>query len=196
MTGAFELKLKIALFAGVVLSSPVWIFELFGFVSPGLTRRERRVTFGFSLAALALFAAGSMTGFLLFPHMVELLASFASTEDSTILSAAYYVDFVMKIVVATGIAFTLPVFMVLLNALGLVSARTLLRSWRLIVVAIVVFSALVTPAADVLSMFLIAVPMAALFAGALLITHLHDRRAARRASAADLPDPVATPSGV
>ncbi|WP_322410681.1 twin-arginine translocase subunit TatC [Microbacterium invictum] len=196
VTGAFELKLKIALFAGVVLSSPIWIFELFGFVSPGLTRRERRLTVGFSFAALALFATGSVTGFLLFPHMVELLASFASAEDSTILNAAYYVDFVMKIVVATGIAFTLPVFMVLLNALGLVSARTLLRSWRLIVVAIVVFSALVTPAADVLSMFLIAVPMAALFAGALLITHLHDRRAARRASAAGLPDPVATPSGV
>lgn len=192
VTGAFELKLKIALFAGIVLSSPVWIFELFGFVSPGLTRRERRLTFGFSLAALALFAAGSVTGFLLFPHMVELLASFASPEDSTILSAAYYVAFVMKIVVATGIAFTLPVFMVLLNALGLVSAPTLLRSWRLIVVAIVVFSALVTPSADVLSMFLIAVPMAALFAGALLITHFHDARAARRASAAAFPDAVAT----
>jgi sec-independent protein translocase protein TatC len=123
--------------------------------------------------------------------MVEILTGFAPAEDSTILTASYYVDFVMKIVVAIGIAFVLPVFMVMLNVLGLVSARTLRRSWRLIVVAITLFSALVTPAADVLAMFMVAVPMSALFAAALLVAHLHDRRAARRALAAGL-DPSLT----
>lgn len=191
VTGAFELKLKIALFAGIVISSPVWLFELARFAAPGMTRREKGHTFGFFFAALALFAAGCATGFALFPHMVDLLAGFASDQDSTILSASYYVDFVMKVVIATGIAFALPVFVVLLNLLGVLPARTLRRGWRLIVVAIVVFAALVTPAADVLSMFLVALPMAALFAAAVVIAHLHDRRVSRRAVAAGLPDPFA-----
>ena len=81
----------------------------------------------------------------------------------------------------------LPVVLVMLNCLGIVSARALRRSWRLIVVAITLFSALVTPAADVLSMFLVAVPMSALFGAALLITGLHDRRAARRTLDSDHP---------
>ena len=188
VTGAFDLKLKIALFSGVVLSSPVWLFELFAFFAPGLTRREKKYTFGFALTAIPLFAAGITFGFFLFPHMVELLAGFSSNEDSTILTASYYVDFVMKIVLAIGVAFVLPVFVVMLNFLGLVSSKTIRRSWRLIVVVITLFSALVTPAADVLSMFLVAVPMSALFAAAMVITQLHDRRAARRAVPADRPD--------
>lgn len=176
VTGAFDLRLRIALFAGVVLSSPVWLYELFAFVAPGLNRREKKYTFGFLASALPLFAGGCLAGFAMFPHMVQLLASFASTEDSTILQASYYFDFVMKIVLATGIAFVLPVFLVLLNLLGMLPARTLARSWRVAVIAIVLFSALVTPAADVLSMFLIALPMAALFLAALAIAWINDRR--------------------
>lgn len=184
VTGAFDLKLKIALASAIVLSSPVWLFETFGFLAPGLTRREKRYTFGYASTAFVLFAAGCMFGFLLFPHMVELLASFASAQDSTILAASTYVDFVLKTVVATGVAFVLPVLIVLLNALGVVSASSVRRSWRFAVVAIVLFSAMVTPAADVLSMFLVAAPMSALFGTAILITHLHDRRATRRAASA------------
>lgn len=114
--------------------------------------------------------------------MVELLASFADAEDSTLLQASAYVDFVLKIVLATGIAFVLPVFLVMLNLLGILPAHTLARSWRVAIVAIVLFSAMVTPSADVLSMFLIAVPMTALFLTALLIAWLHDRREARECS--------------
>lgn len=176
VTGAFDLKIKIAIYAGVVLSSPVWLLELFAFVTPGLTRRERRFSLGFVLAAVPLFAAGCVFGFLLFPHMVQLLTGFSADQDSTILNATYYVDFVLRIVLAIGIAFVLPVLVVMLNLLGLLPAQTLRRSWRAIVVVIVLFSAMVTPAADVLSMFLVAAPMSALFGAALLITHLHDRR--------------------
>ena len=180
VTGAFDLRLKIALFAGVVLSSPVWLYQLFAFLTPGLTRREKRYTFGFLFAALPLFAAGCIAGFSLFPHMVELLTSFASEEDSTILQASYYFDFAMKIVVATGAAFVLPVFVVMLNFLGVLSATTIAKTWRVSVVAIVAFSAMVTPAADVLSMFLIAVPMTMLFVAAYLVARLHDRAVGRR----------------
>ncbi|MFT4307278.1 MAG: twin-arginine translocase subunit TatC [Microbacterium sp.] len=183
VTGAFDLKLKIALFTGIALSSPVWLYELFAFLSPGMTRREKKHTFAFLGTALPLFAAGCTAGFFLFPHMVSLLASFASTEDSTILQASYYVDFVLKVVLATGLAFVLPVFVVVLNFMGVLSARSIARGWRVALIAIVVFSAMVTPAADVLSMFLIAVPMALLFLAAFLVAHLHDRRIARREAA-------------
>lgn len=184
VTGAFDLRLSIALVTAIVVSSPVWLVEIFAFVSPGLTRRERRYTLGYALASCALFLVGCGFGFALFPHMVELLTGFASTEDSTILTASTYVDFVLKTIVATGVAFAMPVVIVLLNALGVVSAASVRKGWRIAVVAIVTFSAMVTPAADVLSLFLVAIPMAALFGAAILITHLHDRRARRRAERA------------
>ncbi|GAB3073718.1 twin-arginine translocase subunit TatC [Nocardioides zeae] len=179
VTAAFDLKLKIAIFSGIVLSSPVWFLELVAFVTPGLTGRERRAATGFLLAAVPLFAGGCAFGFWLFPHMVRVLAGFSSTEDTTILTASYYVDFVLRVVLATGIAFVLPVFLVALNLLGVLPARTLLRGWRAIVVVIVLFSALVTPAADVMSMFFVAAPMSVLFGAALVVTQVHDRRTAR-----------------
>lgn len=180
VTGAFDLKLQIAILSGLVLSSPVWLYELFAYIAPGLTPREKRYTFGFGFAALPLFAAGCTAGLFMFPHMVQLLTSFASTEDSTLLQASYYVDFVLNVVLSCGVSSTLPVFVVLLNFLGIVPARTIARGWRACVIVIVLFSALVTPAADVLSMFLVALPMTLLFFGAYLITYLHDRVVARR----------------
>lgn len=183
ITGAFDLKLRIALLGGIALSSPVWLYQLFAYIGPALSRREKRWTFGFLAAVLPLFAAGCAMGVLLFPRMIELLTGFAPAEDTTLLQASYYFDFVLKLVLAAGVAFTLPVLVVLLNFMGVLPASGIARSWRVCVVAISVFSALVTPAADLLSMFAIAVPMAALFAAALLVSWLHDRRVSRRAAA-------------
>lgn len=180
VTAAFDLRVKIALYAGVVLSSPVWLYQLFAFLTPGLTRRERGYTFGFMAAAVPLFVAGCWMGFLLFPRMVELLVDFAPAEDSTLLQASYYVDFVLKIVLAAGIAFVLPVFLVMLNVIGVLPARVIARGWRVGLIAIVAFSALVTPAADALSMFFVAAPMGLLFGAAIVITQVHDRAVAAR----------------
>jgi len=184
VSGAFDLKVRVALFAGVAIASPVWLHQLFAFFVPGLTRRERRYTLGFFFAAAPLFVAGCVVGFLLFPHIVELLAGFAPEGDSTLLAASSYVDFVMKLVLAVGVAFVLPVFVVLLNAIGVLSGRSVVRSWRVVLIGIVLFAAIATPAADVMSMFLLAAPMAVLFAGAAVIALLHDRAADRRAVAA------------
>ena len=175
VTGAFDLQLRIAVYSGIILSSPVWLGEIFGFLTPGLTAKEKKYTFGFLGAALPLFVVGCLTGLYVFPRMVEVLTSFASSEDSTILQASYYFDFVFKIVIATGIAFVLPVFLVVLNFIGLLSARSIAKAWRVSIVGIVVFAALVTPAADVLSMFFVAAPMVLLFLAALAIAWLHDR---------------------
>ncbi len=191
VTGAFDLKLQIAILSGLVLSSPVWLYEVFAFVAPGLTRKERRYTFGFLFSALPLFVTGCAAGLFMFPHMIQFLTSFASTQDSTLLQASYYVDFVLNIVLSTGVAFTIPVFVVLLNFLGILPARTIARGWRACVIAIVLFSALVTPAADVLSMFLVALPMTLLFLGAYVVAYLHDRAVTHRR-----PDLVPATQGV
>lgn len=183
VTAAFDLRMRIAVVAGVILSSPVWLLELFGFVTPGLTPRERRYVVGFAAAAIPLFAAGCTMGLLLFPHMVEVMAGFSSDQDSTILDASYYVDFVLRIVLSLGLAFVLPVFVVVLNLLGVLPAHALRRGWRVIVVVITLFSALVTPAADVLAMFLVAAPMAGLFLSAVAIASVHDHRVALRTAA-------------
>jgi len=180
VSGAFELTMRIALYTGVVLASPIWLYQAFAFFVPALTRKEKRLTVGFLASAVPLFFAGCVAGFALFPHVVELMAGFASTDDSTILQASYYFDFVLKLVVAVGVAFVLPVFVVLLNFAGVLPGMAVVASWRVVLVAIVLFCALATPAADIMSMVVLALPMTALFAVAAGVAVLHDRRIARR----------------
>jgi sec-independent protein translocase protein TatC len=181
VTGAFDLRLQIAFTIAIVVASPVWLYQIFAFLVPGLTGKERRYTFGFFFSAVPLFFAGAATGFFLFPHMVELLTSFSSDQDSTFLDAKPYYDFVIKLVLAVGIAFVLPVFLVLLNFVGVLSAKSIIKSWRVAILIICLFTAIATPAADVVSMFLLAIPMILLYFIAWVIAFLHDRRLARRA---------------
>jgi sec-independent protein translocase protein TatC len=183
ITSAFDLKLKISFYVGTVLSSPVWLYQIFAFLVPGLTRTEKRYTFGFFFSAVPLFLAGCAAGWFVLPNVVELMTGFAPTEDSAFINAQGYFDFVLKLVVAIGIAFVLPVFIVLLNFAGVISAASIIKSWRVAILVITLFTAIATPAADVVSMFLLAIPMVALYFAAYGIAWLHDRRAARRARA-------------
>jgi len=180
VSGAFDLKMQIAVYSAGAIAAPVLLWQAVAFMSPGLTRRERRWTIGFASAALPLFAAGCLVGVWMFPHIVQLLAGFASTEDSTVLDAERYVEFVLKLAVAFGVAFVSPVFVVLLNAIGVLPGRSIVRGWRVVIVGVVLFCAVATPAADIGSMFLLAVPMCLLFAAAAGVAVLHDRAVARR----------------
>lgn len=180
VTGAFDLRVLIAVYLGIILSSPIWLYQVFAFLVPGLTGKEKRYTFGFFFSAVPLFITGCAAGLFVFPHIVELLAGFASEEDASIFQARYYFDFAMKLVLAVGIAFVLPVFVVLLNFLGVLSAAAILKGWRIAILVITVFCAIATPAADVFSMFLLAIPMVMLYFAAAGIAHVHDRAVARR----------------
>lgn len=181
ITSAFDLKLKIAVYSGIILSSPVWLFQIFAFLAPGLTRNEKRYAFGFIFTAVPLFLIGCAAGWFVVPHLVELLTSFAPSQDAALISAEDYLDFVIKLVVVIGIAFVLPVFVVLLNLAGIISAKAIIGAWRLAVLLIVLFTAIATPAADVWDMILLALPMVILYFGSWGIAYLHDRRVARRA---------------
>ena len=181
ITSAFDLKLKISLYVGLIVSSPVWLYQTFAFLMPGLTRTEKRYTFGFFFTAVPLFLAGCAAGWYVLPHVVELMTSFAPTQDAAFINAQNYFDFVLKLVVAIGIAFVLPVFLVLLNFAGVISAHSIIKSWRIATLIIILFTAIATPAADVISMFLLAIPMVLLYFTAYGIAALHDRRTAKRA---------------
>jgi sec-independent protein translocase protein TatC len=177
---AFDTKISIALTIGIVASSPVWLWQIWSFITPALVRREKRFAFGFLLTAIPLFLLGCGTGWWLFPHVVELMTGFAPDGSTTLLTAKYYLDFSIKFVIAIGIGFDLPVFLVLLNFMGVLSARSIIKGWRWAIVGITTFTALATPAADVVSMFLLAIPMLVLYFLATLIAWIHDRRVARK----------------
>jgi len=180
ITSPFEQQLMIALVTGIVISSPVWLYEIFAFLVPGLNKREKRYTFGFFFTAVPLFLGGCATGWFVLPHIVEVMAGFLPAESSGLFDARPYLDFVLKLVLATGIAFVLPVFLVLLNFVGVLQGRTILKGWRWAVLAITVFAAIATPAADVVSMLLLMLPMIVLYFASVGVTMLHDRAVARR----------------
>lgn len=194
ITSAFDLKIQIALVTGIILSSPVWLYQVFAFFLPSLSRVQKRYVIGFVGSAVPLFLAGCAAGWFVMPHVVELMLTFASTGTATLLNAKEFLDFTLKLVLVTGVAFVLPVFLVLLNFAGVLSAATILRSWRIAVLLITVFTAIATPAADVISMFALAVPMVVLYFAAVAVTTVHDRRAMRRLARETAPEAVGSPS--
>lgn len=175
ITAAFDVKLQISLTIGVLISSPIWLYQIWGFIVPGLTKRERRYTYGFLGAAIPLFLGGGFVGWLIFPNIVRLLTSFAGEEDASFFEARAFLDFALKLMFAIGIAFVLPVLLVLLNFLGIISGKAMVKGWRWAVLVIVLFAGMATPAADIISMLLLAGVMTILFGVALLISVLHDR---------------------
>ncbi len=180
VTGAFELKMQIAIVTGVIISSPFWLYHVFAFFVPALKRSERRYVFGFVFSAVPLFLGGCAAGWMVMPHVIELMLGFAAHGTSTLLSAKDFLDFALKLIVVTGMAFVLPDFLVLLNFAGVISGRTILKSWRIAILLITAFTAIATPAADVLSMFALAVPMVVLYFAAVIVATVHDRRVERR----------------
>ncbi len=182
IAGAFDLKIQVAITIGLIVASPIWLYQIFAFFMPALTRKEMKFVLGFFFSAVPLFIAGVFVGWQAYPRVVDIMTSVAPPDSTAIITAKTYFDFVLKLVIVIGIGFVLPVFIVLLNFAGVMSARTIIKSWRWAVLLIVVFTAIATPATDVLSMLFLAVPMLVLYFIAAAIAVLHDRRVNRRAT--------------
>lgn len=180
VTGAFDLRLRMALAIGTLLSAPIWLWQLWVFIMPGLTRKEIGYTVGFVSAAVPLFFAGCATGYLVMPNIVRLMADFLPEGAAAFYDANYYYDFVFKLLFVVGIAFVLPVFLVALNLAGIMSGRAILRAWRVAILVAVVFAAFATPPADVASTLLLTGVLTLLFFAAAGLSLLFDRRRKRR----------------
>ena len=194
--GGVLLRLKIGFIAGAALSSPLWLYQIWAFITPGLRRNEKRYTVGFVLASSLLFALGTYMAYLTLSKGLELLLGLAGDEVAFQLTAADYLGFVLSLLVAFGLSFELPLIAVALNLVGVLSYSALSRSRRWIFFLTVVFAAFITPTQDPFTMLAMAGPMCLLFELAIQITRLVDKRRARREAIEgfhDLPDDVASP---
>lgn len=180
VAGAFDLQLQVSIFLGVMMTSPIWIYNLWAFVTPGLKKRERRYTLGFVFTALPLFLTGCWLAWISLPGFVSTLIGFTPQGTANVINANEYILFTIRILLVFGLAFVLPVVLVMLNFAGLITAKSILKSWRLAVFIIAVIAALATPTADPMSMFLVMIPLVALYFIAAAVTYLNDKRRARK----------------
>jgi sec-independent protein translocase protein TatC len=172
----FILQAKVALVSGIVLASPVWLYEIWAFIVPGLHRNERKWTLVFVAIAGPLFAAGVVLGYVVLPKGLAVLIGFTPDQVTNLVDLNGYLTFVIRILLVFGIAFEIPLFVVLLNLAGVVRGRHLAkwRSW--IIFGTFVFAAVATPSTDPITMLVLAVPMVILFLLSEVIAHLVDRR--------------------
>jgi len=176
----FDFKLQMSLLIGAVISSPIWIYQLWAFITPGLTSKERRYTLGYMAAAIPLFLAGIWVGWLVVPQVVHALTQFTPEGSSSVIDARTYIEFVTRMVLMLGLAFLVPVVLVGINMAGIVSGRTILKAWRITVFLVFVLAAIAAPGADAISMFMLAGPLLALFFAAIGICIMNDKRRERR----------------
>ena len=186
--GPLNLQIKIAILSGVILTAPIWLYQLWAFIAPALHRKEKRNSILFFIAATPFFAIGAYLGYSILPIAVRVLFGFTPTSLTNLVKFDDYLDFVMRAILLFGIAFELPVFLVTFNFIGFLSGKAILKPWRIWVFAICLFVAGFTPSADPLSMLALAVPLILLYLMAGGIALLNDRRRDRRARAEDLVD--------
>jgi sec-independent protein translocase protein TatC len=194
--GGVLLRLKIGMLAGVVLSAPFWLYQLWAFITPGLKRNEKRYTVGFVAASSLLFAGGAFLAWLTLRKGLQLLLTLAGDEVAFQLTAPDYLGFVISLLVAFGLSLELPLIAVALNLVGVLSYEVMRRSRRWTFFLTIVFAAFVTPTQDPFTMLAMAVPMMLLFEMAIQIARVVDKRRARRAAIEgfhDLDDDAASP---
>ncbi|MDO5627318.1 MAG: twin-arginine translocase subunit TatC [Mobilicoccus sp.] len=195
LTDPFILQLKMALFLAVLISSPVWLWQIWAFIVPGLRQREKRAAMLFISATVPLFLAGCWLAYNTLDQAVNILLAFTPESGDNIIDASVYLTFITRFILAFGFAFLLPVVLVSLNLVGVLSANMMIKGWRWAVLLMFIFAALMTPTPDPYTMFGLALPMCGLYFGACAIAWLIDRRRAKKRPdwADDLADDQASP---
>jgi len=178
--GPLNLQIKVAVLSGLILTAPLWLYQLWAFIAPALHRKEKRNSILFIVAATPFFAAGVYLGYSILPVAVRVLFGFTPTALTNLVKFDDYLDFVLRVILLFGIAFELPVFLVTFNAIGFLSGKAILKPWRLWIFGITVFIAGFTPSADPLSMIALAIPLIALYLAAGSIAILNDKRRAKK----------------
>jgi sec-independent protein translocase protein TatC len=179
----FTTRLKVSFIAGAVLTAPLWLYQIWAFVTPGLRRNERKYTLWFIAASTALFAAGVALAYFVLAKGLRVLLGVAGSGTQALLTVDSYLSFVTLMLVVFGASFELPLLVVMANLAGVLPARWLRKSQRLAIFLIFLFAAVATPTTDPFTMCAMAVPMVLLFEGAVAFAVVHDKRKARRKAA-------------
>jgi sec-independent protein translocase protein TatC len=181
----FVLQMQVAAVAGLVLAAPVWLYQLWRFVTPGLHRHEQRWAIGFAAVATPLFLGGALLAYWVMPLGLAILFGFTPEGVENIVSVDRYLSFFLRMVLVFGIGFLVPLLLVLLNFAGILTGRKMLSWWRWIVVFVLVFAAVATPTGDPINLMLLAGPIFVLVMLAVGVSLLNDRRRARHRSEPD-----------
>ncbi len=175
---AFTTSIKVGLIAGLSLVLPLVLYQLWQFVAPGLLEHERKYTVPFLVGSAILFYSGGVIFYLVLPYIVLFLLSFAKGDIKAQLSVGYYVTFCVRLMIAFGLVFQLPMIVIFLTQLGLVSSRLLVQYFRHAVVLIFVLAAVLTPTTDPLSLLAMVLPMLLLYGLSILAAKGVERRQA------------------
>jgi sec-independent protein translocase protein TatC len=178
-TGPLLLNLKLCGVAALVGTSPYWLYQIWAFIVPGLHPNERRWSKVFMAVAGPLFIAGVAVGYYVLPKGLEVLIGFTPAKLANLVEFGEYFSFFTRMLLVFGIAFEIPLFVILLNLAGVVSGRALgqYRAW--IIVGTFIFAAAATPSTDPFSMLMLAIPMSLLFVLSEIIARVVDRRRGR-----------------
>jgi sec-independent protein translocase protein TatC len=172
----FTLALKVSLMAGVVLASPVWLYQLWGFMAPGLHKHEKKYALSFVGAGFPLFLGGAFFAYEVLPTTARVLINFTPGGIENLLRVDELLDLIVRMVVVFGLAFEMPLLLVMLNFGGVITGKRMLGWWRGMIMGITVFAAVATPSTDPLSMLALAVPIWVLYFVAAAVSLMNDRR--------------------
>ncbi|MEU4534712.1 twin-arginine translocase subunit TatC [Streptosporangium sp. NPDC023825] len=173
---AFLVNLKVAAMFAMVVSSPVWLYQIWGFVTPGLYSNEKRYSISFLALAIPLFLAGAALAYFIMDTGLALLLGFAPNNAVPLLEMDEYLSYALVMIIIFGVSFELPLLMVFLNVIGVLSHATVAKHRRMVIFIMFLFAALATPSTDPFSMIALAVPMVVLFALAEGVMYLRDKR--------------------
>ncbi|MDT4994290.1 MAG: sec-independent protein translocase protein TatC [Actinoplanes sp.] len=179
VTDQLMLRLKISLWIGLIVGSPVWLYQLWAFIAPGLHRHERKWAYIFVAVAAPLFVGGAFIAFTAIGHSLPWIMDSGIIGGTTQLEVTSYVGFVMNMILLFGAAFEFPLVLLMLNFTGVVAARRLMSWWRVVVFLSFAFAAIATPDPGPFGMTLLAACMSALYFIAVGVAFLNDRRRGR-----------------
>ena len=177
---AFILQIKVSVVTSMLLTSPIWLYQLWRFITPGLYRKEKLRAYLFVSVAVPLFVSGAVLAYIFLPIGLNILFGFTPLGVGNYVPVDRYLSFFLRMVLVFGISFLAPLFIVMLNIFDVLEAKAITSRWRVVVLSVFAFAAVATPTGDPVNMTLLAAPVLLLISSATFIAWLNDKRRARK----------------
>ncbi len=177
---AFVLQIKVSVVTSMLLTSPIWLYQLWRFITPGLYRKEKLRAYLFVSVAVPLFVSGAVLAYIFLPIGLNILFGFTPLGVGNYVPVDRYLSFFLRMVLVFGISFLAPLFIVMLNIFDVLEAKAITSRWRVVVLSVFAFAAVATPTGDPVNMTLLAAPVLLLISIATFIAWLNDKRRARK----------------